>query len=148
VADDRDTLASLADGELRDLLRIIARSDIEELELQIAGTRLFFKRPASHEAPERDTPGEVPPTSAEGPGTESVLADRVGFFHYPDEASTHPSPGDRVAAGQVLGVIESLSVPTPIHATNPGLLEAVLVEEGQAVEYGQPLFVLRPDLEG
>ena len=74
-----------------------------------------------------------------------VLAERVGFFHHPTEAEGPLKAGDRVAAGQVLGIIDSLSVPIPLQAARAGRVEEVLVEDGQPVEFGQPLFVLRPE---
>ena len=75
-----------------------------------------------------------------------VTAERVGFFR----ASGHQAGparrvGDRVAAGALLGAIDSLSVPIPVPAPCPGRIDEVLVEDGQAVEYGQPLFVLLLD---
>jgi biotin carboxyl carrier protein len=146
MAGDQEALARLADGELRELLGMVEGTDIEELELEVSGTRLFFKRPAARTSPQ--APGaEGEPTP--GPGrarVDFILAERVGFFHYPTEAEGPLKPGDEVAAGQVLGVIDSLSVPIPLSSARAGRVEEVLVEEGQPVEFGQPLFVLQPEL--
>ena len=75
----------------------------------------------------------------------SAISERVGFFHYPTDAEGPLKAGDRVAAGQVLGIIDSLSVPIPLQPARAGRVEEVLVEDGQPVEFGQPLFVLRPE---
>lgn len=138
----REMLERLADGELRELLRLVGQTDVEELEVEIGGTRLFLKR--HHER--MDAAGEAPTSEAPSePATTVIKADRVGFFHFAVEKSRRaPTVGERVAAGQTLGVIDTLSVPNPVRAPATGELLEVLVEEGQPVEYGQPLFVLRP----
>lgn len=145
MASEQVSLAALAAGELRDLLRILRDSDVEELELQIAGTRLHFKRPATAIAPDSVVAEDESPSASEDPVVDLVAAERVGFFHYPDGGNAPPGAGDTVAAGQVLGSIDSLSVPVPVQAPRAGLLEEVLVDEGQPVEYGQPLFAIRFD---
>ena len=144
MAGDQDTLARLAGGELRELLRMIEGTDIEELELEVGGTKLFFKRPAGARLPAADG-AEASPLP--GPHDAAfVVAERVGFFHFgADGPAEPPRVGDRVELGQVLGVIDSLSVPIPVAAPRDGLLDEILVEEGQPVEFGQPLFVIQPD---
>jgi biotin carboxyl carrier protein len=73
-----------------------------------------------------------------------VVAERVGFFHYGGGNGAAPlKVGDQVVSAQVLGVINSLSVSTPVPSPCSGVLDEVLVEEGQPVEYGQPLFVVQ-----
>jgi acetyl/propionyl-CoA carboxylase alpha subunit len=142
MADDQDFLARLAGGELRELLRLLDGSDIEELELEVSGTKLVFKRSVAEETSSRvDTAGIEQQTDWRAP--IFVVAERVGFFHQPDGAG-RPRAGDSVSADQVLGVIDSLNVPSPVQAPCSGVLDEVLVEEGQPVEYGQPLFVLHP----
>jgi acetyl-CoA carboxylase biotin carboxyl carrier protein len=142
VANDQETLARLADGELRELLQLLDGTDIEELELDVAGTRLLFKRRQGGQGAQPQAEGA---TEADGPATTPsafVVAERVGFFHYPDGAAGPLEPGDLIAAGQTLGNIDSLSVPIPLQAPRAGRLAEVLVDDGQAVEYGQPLFVI------
>jgi biotin carboxyl carrier protein len=147
MAGDAETLARLVAGELRELLQTIQGTDVEELELEVSGTRLFFKRsftlvaetlvPVSDETPEQIERIDR---------SSTILAERVGFFHYAGEAeAAHLKVDDPVAVGQVLGIIDSLGVPVPVQAGFAGHLEEMLVEEGQPVEFGQPLFVVRPD---
>jgi predicted deacylase len=140
MAGERELLGRLADGELRELLQMLDGSDVEELELHVGGTRLYFRREPG--------PSAAPPPSADSPdsgdGTAFVVAKRVGFFHHQSDRVGPLKPGDRVAAGQTIGVIDSLNVPISVQAPSDGAIEEVLVEEGQPVEYGQPLFVIRP----
>ena len=73
--------------------------------------------------------------------TVVVVSHAVGTFHLPP----HATPvGTTVRAGTVLGVVESLKVPNEVKASHAGRVEGYLVEEGQGVEYGQPLVVLNP----
>jgi biotin carboxyl carrier protein len=142
MADDQVHLARLAGGELRELLRLLDGSDIEELELEVSGTKLRFRRLVAADRSGRAEPAGVEQRS-DWRAPVFVVAERVGFFHPPDGAVSL-QPGDAVNADQVLGVIDSLNVPSPVRAPCQGVLDEVLVEEGQPVEYGQPLFVLHP----
>jgi biotin carboxyl carrier protein len=146
VPSDQEILAQLAQGELRELLDLIGSSDVEELELEVSGTQLSLRRaPAQPDRPAL----AVDEHAAPGPlGAESknfVVAELVGFFHEPAEPDGGVArPGLRVRAGRVLGTIESLNVPIPVTAPIAGRLVEVLVEDGQPVEYGQPLFLIEP----
>lgn len=51
--------------------------------------------------------------------------------------------GDTVKKGQVLGIIEAMKLMNEIESEYDGVVEAVLAENEQMVEYGQPLFVIR-----
>jgi biotin carboxyl carrier protein len=143
VADDHQTLSRLADGELSELLRLVRNSDIEELELEVAGARLYLKRNPAPVTAEPLAFEDAPTASASGP--DFVVSERVGFFHYPD--GHRLNVGDEVADGQVLGAIDSLNVPTPVQAKCTGRIDEALVDEGQPVEFGQPLFVIQPEPE-
>ena len=51
--------------------------------------------------------------------------------------------GDVLAAGQSIGAIEALGMPTSVDAPQSGTVEDLLVQDGSPVEYGQPLLILR-----
>lgn len=140
----REMLERLADGELRELLRLVGRTDVEELEVEIGGTRLFLRRRCEQPSADRQDGSLAPEATAEPP-REVIKADRVGFFHFTaDKSRRTPVVGERVSEGQTLGVIDALSVPNAVRAPIAGELVEILVEEGQPVEYGQPLFVVQP----
>ena len=67
---------------------------------------------------------------------------RVGVFYASDQEGGEPlaKPGDQVKEGQVLGIVEAMKLMNEIKAEYSGTVEEVLVENGQMVEYGQPLF--------
>jgi biotin carboxyl carrier protein len=145
VAGDQASPVGLPAGELRELLRIIGRSDIEELELELAETRLYLKRAAIEAALEAAVAEPEPAQPTGALEADVVLAERVGFFHHAgDHTAGPPEVGERVESGQVLGSIDSLNVQIPVNVARAGRLAEVLVEQGQPVEYGQRLFVVRP----
>lgn len=138
AAESEAPLERLVGGELRALLRMLDGSDVEELELEMGETRLAFRRDLSAvAAPE---PSAEDSSSFEDQTGTPILAERVGFFHFPDTGG--PRVGEQVKAGQVVGVIDSLNIPSPVAAPLAGRVEQVLVEHGQPVEYGQVLLVI------
>ncbi|HEC63286.1 MAG TPA: acetyl-CoA carboxylase, biotin carboxyl carrier protein [Candidatus Acetothermia bacterium] len=112
-----------------------------ELTLEEEGRRItlrFGERPPS------------PPPPQEPTEEEEALVIRspvVGTFWLrpaPEEAP-FVAVGQRVETGQVLGIVEAMKVMNEVRAERAGVVEEILAEEGEAVEYGQPLFRLRPE---
>jgi biotin carboxyl carrier protein len=106
----------------------------------MGAVRLAFRRDLSDVAPSQPEP--IAAEDEDLAGTP-LVAERVGFFHFP--GAVRPQAGDPIKAGQVVGVIDSLNVPSPVAASIGGRIAQVLVEDGQPVEYGQPLLVIEPD---
>lgn len=75
-----------------------------------------------------------------------VRAPVVGVFNLArrDFPQGGPLPGDAVRAGQTIGSIELMHVPSDVNAPISGTIEAVMVDDGAGVEYDQPLMVIRP----
>lgn len=143
MAGDKEALNQLLDGQLSELLKIMEARDVEELELEVSGLKVRLRRLVGEHLDAIPIQEPAEPSEA-GSAGDFVLAQRVGFFHSSSgDGADAPKVGDEVAEGQVLGAIDSLSVPVPVQAPRPGRLEEVLVEDGQPVEYGQPLFVVR-----
>lgn len=72
----------------------------------------------------------------------TVLSPVVGFFRH---ASKPVGEGTIVRLGQTVGIVESLRVPNEVAAPVAGRVLELLVQDGQGVEYHQPLFVIEPD---
>jgi acetyl-CoA carboxylase biotin carboxyl carrier protein len=85
----------------------------------------------------------APPATPAAPAVEVVRAGLVGIFR-PRRKGAPAAEGDYVTAGDVLGHIEAMRLLTDCVATADGRLSAVLVQDGQPVEYDQPLFEVRP----
>lgn len=79
-----------------------------------------------------------------GAGKEIVPAPMLGtFFRRPGpEEAPFIEPGGSVTNGQVLGIIEAMKTLNHVTAPRDGTIEAILVEDGDSVEYGSPLFRL------
>lgn len=79
-------------------------------------------------------------------GTELAIVKSpiVGTFYRAAEPGAKPfvETGDIIKKGQVLCIIEAMKLMNEIEADASGVVKAVLVENGQPVEYGQPLFIL------
>ena len=79
-------------------------------------------------------------------GSDKVVASPlVGTFYAAPSPESEPfvSVGVQVKKGQVLGIIEAMKLMNEIECEYDGVIEAVLVEDGSVVEYGQPLFRIR-----
>jgi acetyl-CoA carboxylase biotin carboxyl carrier protein len=83
--------------------------------------------------------------SAEPEGA-TINSPMVGTFYSAASPDAKPfiAAGDRVTADTVVCIIEAMKVFNEIKAEASGVVERVLVENGQAVEFGQPLFVIKP----
>jgi acetyl-CoA carboxylase biotin carboxyl carrier protein len=91
-------------------------------------------------------PGESAAVPAAGPDVTVVRSPIVGtFYRSPDPNSrVFVSVGDHVKVGQVLCIIEAMKLMNEIEAELAGEILAIHVENGQAIQYGDPLFTVRP----
>lgn len=131
--------------QIADLIALVDGSDLTEIEVEHGAFALRL---------ERDPRGAPIPgfTSlpAAGEGEESAAepnvlrSPQVGTFYL--SAEPHGEPfiyeGSTVEPGQVIGLIEAMKLINEVEAESAGVVRRVLVEDGQAVEYGQPLFEL------
>lgn len=70
---------------------------------------------------------------------DTIKADLVGVFRLSRPA---PSEGERLEEDRELGYIEALGIRNPVHSLGGGRIVAIASDDGAAVEYGQPLFLL------
>ena len=85
--------------------------------------------------------------AAEDPSLVLVKSPIVGTFYRSPDPSSPPfvSLGDRVRVGQVLCIIEAMKLMNEIEAEVEGEIATILHENGQPVQYGEPLFAIRLD---
>jgi len=155
--------------EIKELIDLITEKGISEFELERAGVRLKISRtgsaaqavqqgaetrvaaaPAAAPAPPRTIPATPVPTAAPEPvaagdGLHVVRSPMVGTFYSAPAQDAPPfvQIGDQVQAGQVLCIIEAMKLMNEIEAEVAGEVVACHVENGQPVEYGEPLFDLK-----
>jgi acetyl-CoA carboxylase biotin carboxyl carrier protein len=150
---DDDRLIELT----RRLAAVAAELGLSEIEVESAGTRLRVQRGAAGAAP---AVAAAPVASAPAPiaaepalvadvaaaGTVTVEAPMVGTFYRASSPTAEPyvSEGDVVKQGQILCIIEAMKLMNEIESKAGGRIVKILVENGQPVEYGQPLFLIEP----
>ena len=134
-------------AEIRKLIRVMRDHGILELELQDRRGRVRLVR--EHGRREPGAPRVVARDGAPdagGAAPYTVTSPMVGTFYRgsgPD-AAPFVEPGRLVEPGQALCVIEAMKMVNEIAAEVAGRVLRVLVEDGTAVEYGAPLFLLEP----
>ena len=151
--------------ELRDLIEFLIEKDITEFELERGDVKVRIRRggeaaaaPAPHfvqmaATPAAPGPASAPPAAAAAPppaaeeeGLHTVKSPIVGTFYESPSPGSPPfvKAGDTVEAGQVLCIIEAMKLMNEIESDVAGEVVKRLASNGQPVEYGQALFVLKP----
>ena len=145
--------------EIEALGRMMKEYDLSELKVELKDCNVSLRRgektvaapvvvaPAPvAAAPVAPAPAAAAPTAKEEAAAPARTIDSplVGTFYRaasPD-ADTFVNVGDRVTADTVVAIIEAMKVMNEIKAEKSGVIKEVLVENGQPVEFGQPLFVI------
>lgn len=157
VGSDSTSLVSVE--QLQHLVRLLDRSDVSELEVRRAedGTRLVLRKAKASDAISAIASTQIVAPSALVPTSEPaapvveaksmIVAPLVGTFHPWAKPRGKPlvAVGDRIKVGQIVGAIESLNVINEVEAVVAGQVVEILVQNGQPVEYGQPLMIIEHD---
>lgn len=103
-----------------------------------------FQVPGASEASGAETPAANAESGDIASGN-TVSSPLVGTFYASPSPDAEPfvKTGDRVKKGQVLGIIEAMKLMNEIESEYDGVVEAVLVNNEEVVEYGQPLFRIK-----
>ena len=98
--------------------------------------------PAPASAPAAAAPAATPEEPA--PSGHVLKAPMVGPFYRSASPESKPfvEVGQNVKAGETVCIIEAMKLMNEIEADATGMIKAILVENGQPVEYGQPLFII------
>src|SRR6478736_8291735 len=145
--------------KLKSLIELFESSGIGELEIAEGEERVRITRnppPAAGQTsvpatqvhtvttPVAAPPAEVAAALAPEPEGHVVKSPMVGTFYRAGAPGSKPfvDVGDSVAAGDPLCIIEAMKLMNEIEADKSGVVKAILVENGQPVEFGQPLVVL------
>ena len=146
--------------KLKKLIDLVEESGISELELTEGEEKVRISRNLPHApttmqfaAPYMMNPGMPAAAPApEAPAAEAapvveghvVKSPMVGtFYRSPSpDAKAFVDAGTSVAVGDTLCIIEAMKLLNEIEADHTGVIKAILVENGQPVEYGEPLFII------
>jgi acetyl-CoA carboxylase biotin carboxyl carrier protein len=149
--------------EIEELIRLVEESKITELEVSQGRTRIRISKngvavPVTHiSAPAAAAPLAAAPAAkeveeSEESSAEGKLASNLKQIKSPMVGTVYraPAPGSEpfvdigqpVAVGQTVCIVEAMKLMNEIGSDFSGVVRRVLVENGQPVEYGQPLFLV------
>ena len=136
--------------EIRALAAIVKESGLESLKVTEGDMSVSLCMPRALAAPASVAAvSAAPAAEAEEPEPaktgKEILSPMVGMFYAAPSPNSDPfvKPGDRVKKGDILCIIEAMKLMNEITAEEDGVLAEVLAENGQVVEFSQPLFRLK-----
>ena len=138
--------------EIKALLELLKDTDVTELQVEKEGSKVKIRRGrfyTSVELPPAEQPAAAPQIKHEEAEKErliTITAPLVGtFYRAPTpEAVPFVELGSIVKKGQVLCIVEAMKLMNEIESEIEGQIVKILVENGQPVEYGEPLFLIEP----
>lgn len=159
-------------SEIKELIKLVDQTSVHELEIENEGARLAIRKPGRTEIvnvqtaplshtylPAASTPSatalaapaapaaEPAPAVADNSHLHRIVSPMVGtFYRAPSpEASAFVNVGDKVSDKTVVCILEAMKLMNPLEAEVKGEIVEILVENGQLVEFGQPLFLVKPE---
>ncbi|WP_028560009.1 acetyl-CoA carboxylase biotin carboxyl carrier protein [Paenibacillus pinihumi] len=160
-------------SEIKELIKLVDQTSVQELEIENEGARLLIRKPGKTEVVNVQTASvphtyspvavtQAPPTSAASaptqPAVESaatpassglhqIVSPMVGTFYHASSPDAAPfvNTGDRVNEKSVVCILEAMKLMNELEADVRGEIVEILVENGQLVDFGQPLFLVRPE---
>ena len=152
--------------KLKELVRLMVANDLTELDLRDEQEQVTLRRPGTQPvvqaapvavaAPVAAAPVAAAPAEAAAPAPEAPAADEglvpiespmVGTFYSspsPDKPA-FVSAGDSVSTETVICLVEAMKIFNEIKAGQSGTVAKMLIENGDAVEFGQPMLLIKPD---
>ena len=138
-----------AGARLRDILALVEESAVDEVVIEQGDLKMTVRKAGVTAAvPATPPPQVAAPVAADEPanGYHLVHSKWVAtFYRSPSpQAPSFVEVGDRVAAGQTLCILEMMKMMNELTADVAGIVRQILVEDGETVQYGQPLFAIEP----
>ena len=159
------TETSMNTSEIRSLIDFISQSGLNEVNIETKELKLHVKREpdqkifksspapaasvavqAAAVAPQQ---ASVPAAKAEKPAatakkTVEIKSPMIGTFYRQSNPDSPPfaSVGDKIKKGQTVCIIEAMKLFNEIESDVAGVVTKILLENGQPVEYGEPLFII------
>jgi len=132
-------------GELREIIKLLKEEGLSEITVW-EGERRVTVRQEGPGVASGEAPVVIDTVRNKAAGATAVSAPLVGTFYRRPSPDAEPfvEEGAQVEPGDTLCIIEAMKVMNEIKAESAGRLRQALVEDGEAVEYGQPLFLFEP----
>ena len=149
--------------EIEELIRLVEESKISELEVCRGRTKIRIAKNGSAAPPVAAASVPAAPVSGQAPGDDSstteemdaageklasnlkqIKSPMVGTFYRAPAPGSEPFDeiGQPVAVGQTVCIVEAMKLMNEIGSDFSGVIRRVMLENGQPVEYGQPLFLI------
>jgi acetyl-CoA carboxylase biotin carboxyl carrier protein len=131
----------LSDADVREILRLIDESELDELRIETADFKLHVLRGGAAEDP-LPAPAVAPAGAAASDGAHTIEAPMLGTFYCADSPGADPfvQVGARVEPDTVVGIIEVMKMMNSVQAGVSGTVVEVCAEDAEFVEEGAPLF--------
>lgn len=140
--------------EIKNLIELLKDTDITEIQVEREGAKLKIKREKFLSSFEVSPPGthasSAEPLAAKEEKRDASLitisSPIVGMFFRSSSPDSEPfvEVGSNVKKGQVLCIVEAMKLMNEIDTDTDGVVMDILVENGHPVEYGEPLFLIKP----
>lgn len=149
--------------KVKELIELMIENDLVEVEIAEGDSKIHLKRPGHSQAPAAIAPIPIiapaaampaapvaqprPPQEQAVDNLVNIISPIVGTFYSAPSPDSEPyiKVGDHVTPDTVVCIVEAMKVMNEIKAEKAGTIEKIMVSNGQAVEFGQPLFKIRPD---
>ena len=137
--------------KVKKLIELLESSDIAEIEIKegeesvrISRGSISMPAPIAYQAPAAPAPSAVAPAAAPPVEGNAIKSPMVGtFYRSPSPSSpAFVEVGKHVKAGDVVCIVEAMKMMNQIEADQAGVIEAFLVEDGEPVEFDQPLIAI------
>ncbi len=158
-------------SEIKELIKLVDQTSVQELEIENEGARIAIRKPGrtevvnvqtaplSHtyvpapvQAPAAVSAAPAPAAAEAKPAADQsnlhkIVSPMVGtFYRAPSpDAAVFVNVGDKVNDKTVVCILEAMKLMNPLEAEVKGEIVEILVENGQLVEFGQPLFLVKPE---
>lgn len=132
--------------KIKKLIDLMIESDLQAIEVKEGDQAISLTRRTpviAGAVPVTAPPSEAPVVKSSRGAIET--APMVGVFYAAPSPGEAPfvKVGQTISAGESLGIIEAMKIMNPIEATQSGVIEEILVKNGDVVQFGQPLFRYR-----
>jgi acetyl-CoA carboxylase biotin carboxyl carrier protein len=135
---------ALSDEDVREILRLIDESKLDELRIETPEFKLHVRRGTA--VPAEDPPDPEPEPAVESDGARTIEAPMLGTFYRAEAPGASPfvDVGTEVDPGTVVCLIEVMKMMNSIQAGVAGTIVEVCAENAQIVQFGEPLFRVDP----
>ena len=133
--------------KIKKLIDLMIESDLQAIEVKEGDQSIALTRrnPVVAAGVVAAAPVAEAPVVKSAPRGAVETSPMVGVFYAAASPGEAPfvNVGQTVSAGETLGIIEAMKIMNPIEATKSGVIEEILVKNGEVIQFGQPLFRYR-----